>query len=225
MAGVRTYQVTLTGTMPLLLHGDNLAFAEALSQWRAHPDNKSKSMPGDDRSPAWTWIGGLYHDGQVLGVSSDNLMTAIREGGARVSVPGKRSLTYKRQSQSGLVINELMWPLVGPAGSVPWADVNALCDVEDFAAHQAFAAQHGFELFTKRARIGQSKHIRVRAKFTTWSLAGTISVFDDTISLDVLTSILTAGGRYAGLCDWRPSAPKSPGPYGTFTAVIKTTGK
>lgn len=207
--------------MPLLLHGDNLDWRASLSAWRAHPDNKAKSVPGDDRSPAWTWIGGLYHDGHVLGVSSDNLMTTIREGGARVSVPGKRSLTYKRQSQSGLVVSELLWPIIGPSGVVPWPDINALCDEEDFAVHQKTALDHGFELFCKSARIGQSKHVRVRAKFLRWSIAGTITAFDDTITTDVLNNLLAASGRYAGLCDWRPSSPKSPGPYGTFTSVIK----
>jgi len=221
MAGFRIYNVALTGTMPLLLHGDNLDWRANLSAWRAHPDNKAKSVPGDDRSPAWTWIGGVYHDGAVLGISSDNLMTCIREGGSRVSVPGKRSLTYKRQSQSGLVINELHWPIVGPLGTVSWPDVQDLCDVEDFPTHQQFAKDHGFELFAKSARIGQSKHVRVRAKFIRWSVAGTITAFDDTITTDVLTSILTAAGRYAGLCDWRPASPKSPGPYGTFTATIQ----
>jgi hypothetical protein len=223
MAHFRTYNVSLTGTMPLLLHGDNLDWRASLGAWRTHPDNKGKSMPGDDRSPAWTWIGGLYHDGVVLGVSSDNLMTAIREGGSRISVPGKRSLTYKRQSQSGLVVNELLWPLQGPQGTVAWPEVNALCDVEDFPTHQQFAKDHGFELFAKPARIGQSKHIRVRAKFLQWSIAGSIMVMDDTVTEGVLGSILTAAGRYAGLCDWRPSSPKSPGPYGTFTAGIRET--
>lgn len=223
MAGFRVYGVTLTGTMPLLLHGDNLDWRASLTAWRAHPDNKAKSIPGDDRSPAWTWIGGVYHDGTVLGVASDNLMTAIREGGSRVSVPGKRSLTYKRQSQSGLVINELLWPLITPQGTVSWPDVNALCDEPDFEVHRAFAQAHGFELFAKPARIGQSKHIRVRAKFPKWTVTGTMTVFDDTITEQVLDSILTGAGRYAGLCDWRPSSPKSPGPWGTFTATIKET--
>jgi hypothetical protein len=218
---MRLYKVTLTGTMPLLLHGDNLDWRGRLAAWRAHADNKALSVPGDDRSPAWTWIGGLYHDGKVIGVSSDNLMTAIREGGARVSVVGKKSLTYKRQSQSGLVINEVLWPIVGSKGTVSWPDVEDLCDVNDYEQHRAFAHAHGFELFAKSARIGQSKHVRVRAKFMQWNISGTMTVFDDTITTDILQSILTAAGRYAGLCDWRPSSPKSPGPWGTFTAVIK----
>lgn len=221
MANFRNYAVTLAGTMPVILHGDNLAWRASLQAWRGHADNKAKSTPGDDRSPAWTWIGGVYHDGAVLGMASDNLMTCIREGGARISVPGKRSLTYKRQSQSGLVVNELLWPIVGQVGTVAWPAVNALCDVEDFTAHQQFALDHGFELFCKSARIGQSKHVRVRAKFLQWTISGTIMAMDDTITTNVLAEILTAAGRYAGLGDWRPSSPKSPGPYGTFTATIK----
>jgi len=215
-----TYRVTLTGTMPLLLHGDNLDWREALAAWRSDPDNKAKSVPGDDRSPAWTWIGGVYHDGDVIGVPSDNLMTALREGGARVSVPGKRSLTYKRQSQSGLVVNEILWPITTAKGIVPWAAVDALRAEDNFSAHKATAESLGFELFCKGARIGQSKHVRVRAKFAAWACSGTVTVFDDTITRQVFESIWHAAGRYCGIGDWRPSSPKSPGPYGTFKAQI-----
>jgi hypothetical protein len=42
--------------------------------------------------------------------------------------------------------------------------------------------------------------------------AGTLTEFDDTITATVLQNILTAAGRYCGICDWRPSSPKSPGP-------------
>ena len=216
-----TYQARLKGNMPILFHGDDLEWRAAMSAWRADPENKPKSVPGDDRSPAWTWIGGIYHDGRVLGIPSDNLMTALREGGARVSVPGKRSLTYKRQSQSGLVVNELLWPIVTSVGEVPYADVDALRTVEDFETHKATALRLGFELFSKGARIGQSKHVRVRAKFVSWQASGTITVFDETITKTVLDNILTASGRYCGLGDWRPSSPKSPGPYGTFTASLQ----
>jgi|WetSurMetagenome_2_1015567.scaffolds.fasta_scaffold658447_1 hypothetical protein len=221
MVTFTTYRVKLTGNMPLLLHGDDLEWRAAMSAWRANPDNKAKSVPGDDRSPAWTWIGGLYHDGRVVGVPSDNLMTALREGGSRVSVPGKRSLTYKRQSQSGLVVNEILWPLITKAGDVPYATIDALRDNEDFEAHKAAAVKLGFELFAKGARIGQSKHVRVRAKFVAWTAEGTITVFDDTITAGVLENILACAGRYCGIGDWRPSSPKSPGPYGTFTAALQ----
>lgn len=216
-----TYKVQLQGNMPLLLHGDDLEWREAMKAWRADPDNKAKSVPGDDRSPAWTWIGGLYHDNNVVGIPSDNIMTALREGGSRVSVPGKRSLTYKRQSQSGLVVNEILWPLVTKKGQIPYAAVDALRNVEDYEVHKTTALGLGFELFAKGARIGIKKHVRVRAKLVSWAAAGTITVFDDTITKGVLENILIAAGRYCGIGDWRPSSPKSPGPYGTFTASVE----
>lgn len=222
MAGFRTYRISLTGSMPLILHGDNLEWRQILDTWRKHPDNRAKTVKGDDRSPAWSWVGGVYHDGVVLGIPSDNLMTCIREGGSRVGVAsGTRGLTFKRQSQSGLVVNELLWPIVGPNGTVAWPDVNALVGVEDFPTHQQFARDRGFDLFCKSARVAQSKHVRVRAKFLQWAAQGTLTVLDDTITTGVLTSILEASGRYAGLGDWRPSSPKSPGPYGTFSVRIE----
>jgi hypothetical protein len=45
-------------------------------------------------------------------------------------------------------------------------------------------------------------------------------VFDDTITEAVLKNILIFAGAYSGIGDWRPSSPKSPGPYGKFTVEI-----
>jgi len=63
--------------------------------------------------------------------------------------------------------------------------------------------------------------VRVRPRFDNWSCGGTVTVFDDMITTDVLKNILTFAGTYAGLGDWRPSSPKSPGPFGKFTAEVK----
>ena len=41
---------------------------------------------------------------------------------------------------------------------------------------QAAAAEHGFMLYVKGAKIGQSKHVRVRPRFDRWSATGTINV-------------------------------------------------
>lgn len=216
-----TYHVTLTGESPLLLHNDNLEWAEQMTRWGADPENQKLSVRGDDRSPAWRWLGYCYHDGKSVGIASDNIMTALREGGAKVPVPGKKSLTYKRQSQSGLVVNELLWPLVTSAGAVSWPKVSALAAETNYQAHEEAARALGFELFGKRATVGTSKHVRVRPRFNAWSAAGTITVFDESITRDVLVSILMMAGLYCGLGDWRPSAPKKPGPFGRFTSVVK----
>jgi hypothetical protein len=215
-----TYNVTITGESPLLLHQDSIAWREQMDQWLANPENKKNSKAGDDRYPACRWIGCAYHDGKHLGIAADNLMTMLREGGAKVPT-GKKGGSYKRQSQSGLTVNEILWPLETPVGLVPWPKVAALIDEPNFAAHEETARTLGFELFLKSARVSQSKHVRVRPRFNVWQANGSITVFDETITQGVLQQILDQAGMYCGLGDWRPSAPKAPGRWGLFKATVK----
>jgi hypothetical protein len=215
-----TYRITIKGTQPLLMHWDNLDFAEKLKKWQMDPANKAKSIAGDDRSPAWAWVGNLYQEGGIVVLPSDNLMTVLREGGAKVST-GKKGATFKRQTQSGLIVNESAWPLLVGGKPVDARQFNALVPGEmEFEKHQEAAAAAGFMLFVKRARIGQAKHVRVRPRFDEWTAVGTISILDDTIKRDTLQMILDHAGMYCGVGDWRPSSPKSPGPFGKFIATV-----
>ena len=216
-----TFRVTLHGISPLLLHADDLSWRGQLERWNANPENKRVSKAGDDRTPAWRWIGYCYHDASHVGIAADNLMTTLREGGAKVPVPGKRNQTYKRQSQSGLVVNELLWPIMTPKGVVSWPKVKQLTEQADYEAHEQAAQDLGFELFAKSAKVGMSKHIRVRPRFNAWSVSGSMTVFDESITTGVLQSILDMAGMYCGLGDWRPSAPSKPGPWGRFSATIE----
>jgi hypothetical protein len=50
---MRNYEVTMTGTQPLLLHADDIEWADRMSAWKDDPANKKTSKAGDDRSPAW----------------------------------------------------------------------------------------------------------------------------------------------------------------------------
>jgi hypothetical protein len=217
---MNTYGVTLIGETPLLLHQDSIEWREQMDLWIKDPQNKKASKAGDDRFPAHRWIGCCYYDGQHVGIASDNLMTMLREGGAKVPT-GKKGQTFKRQSQSGLVVNEILWPLVTSNGPVPWAPIAAMATDSDFANHKQAVQALGFELFVKGAKIGASKHIRVRPRFDTWSAAGTITVLDETITQGILQQILEQAGMFCGLGDWRPSSPSKPGSWGRFRAEVK----
>jgi hypothetical protein len=220
---MRNYEVAITGKTPLLMHWDNIEWADQMDKWKNDPKNKKNSKAGDDRTPAFRWIGSVYHDGNVVAMPSDNLMRCLMEGGAMVPVPGGRSgKTFKAQTQSGMLVGEPFWTFLARRKEIPFAKVSALTNELHFDAHQKFAADHGFILLVKRARIGQSKHIRVRPRFDEWSTSGTLNVWDDQITTDILQSIFEYAGRYKGLGDWRPGG-KTPGPYGTFTAEIKET--
>jgi hypothetical protein len=215
------YLVKLIGETPLLMHWDNLEFGGLISQWQADPANAKSSVKGDDRSPAWRWLGALYHEAGKVVLPADNLMTVLREGGSKVPT-GKKGASFKRQTQSGLLINESAWVV-----TVNGRDINAaalfkkLQTEPDFDAHQQAAVAFGFSLFVKRARLdGGAKHVRVRPRFDTWEVAGSISVLDSTITGETLETILKYAGVQCGVGDWRPSSPKSPGPFGRFRAEV-----
>lgn len=223
---MKQYRITLEGLTPLLMHRDNLIYAEKLNAWRKAPDNKANSVNGDDRSPAWTWIGYVYHDGHILGVDSDNIMTMLREGGVKVST-GKGKETYKKQTQSGIMIDQQQWPIETGGQTVDIEPLQALIGELDFVKHIETAESLGFELSVKRAKVGQNKHVRVRPMFRTWKLQGSLTVLDEEVSgitSGVLETILNQAGALCGLCDWRPSSPRSSGRFGKFAPTVELIG-
>lgn len=218
----RTYEVTLTGQSPLLMHRDDIEWADRLKKWREDPANQKERVAGDDRSPGFSWLGCLYHDNRVVTLPSDNLMRCLLEGGAMVPVPkGRSGKTFKAQTQSGMLPEQEHWPLMLSGKPVPIAPLFALRGETDFEKHDVAAREAGFTLYVKRAKVGQSKHVRVRPRFDGWSARGTIQVWDDQITTGILADILRLSGAYRGLGDWRPSSPKAPGPFGRFTANVK----
>ena len=220
------YRITLEGLTPLLMHNDNLGFTERVMEWRRAPENKELSTSGDDRSPAWTWIGYLYHDGNHIGISADNIMTMLREGGAKVST-GKGKSTYKKQTQSGVMLDQQQFEIYVNGGrQVPLDQIRGLIGVTDFTRHLDLAEKLGFELLVKRAKVGRAKHIRVRPMFRQWSAVGTLTVLDSELTgltQPVVELILNQAGALCGLCDWRPSSPAS-GTFGKFKPKIEKIG-
>lgn len=218
---MRKYEVTITGKTPLLMHWDNIEWADKLDAWKNDPANKKNSKAGDDRTPAWRWVGYAYHDGARITIPSENIMRSIMEGGAMVLVPGGRSgKTFKSQSQSGMMCLDHDWPLFVGGREIAVDDVHSLMSVDSFDEHKEAVSALGFDLHVKRAKIGTSKHIRVRPMFREWECRGTLIVTDDQITEQVLRDILTYAGNYKGLCDWRPGS-KTPGPFGMFSAEVK----
>lgn len=222
---MKTYLIELTGKTPLLMHHDNIEWADFMEEWKSDPANKKFSKAGDDRTPAWRWLGCVYHDGTKLAMPQANIMRSIMEGGAMVPIPGgKNGKTFKAQTQSGMMSVEPYWELTLAQGPVQWSALEQLRDLEDFPSHLVQTRAMGFDLLVKRAKIGTSKHIRVRPRFPVgWKLIGTLAVWDEQITEDSLARILEYAGQYKGLGDWRPGG-KTPGPYGMFeSAIIKVS--
>jgi hypothetical protein len=218
---MRKYEITLSGTQPMIHHQDSIDWADQMAAWKDNKDNKKGSKAGDDRSPAHRWIGALYHNGKIIVIPTENIMRCFMEGGAMVPIPGgKNGKTFKSQTQSGIMCETTSWPLLIKDKEVPVAKILELVKEKDFAKHKEVVKPHGFELFLKRAKIGQAKHIRVRPLFVNWGTKGIMNVSDDQITTGALEDIAEMAGHYKGLGDWRPGG-KTPGSYGMFNATVK----
>lgn len=219
---MQTYQITITGTQPLLMHADDIEWADEMERWKLDKDNKKMSKAGDDRTPAHRWIGSLYRNeaGEIV-IPTENIMRCLMEGGAMVLVPGGRmGKSFKAQSQSGIMPRSLGWPLTIGGKAIDARPINSLLQEKDFTKHKETVESLGFSLFVKRARIGASKHVRVRPRFDSWQATGELSVSDEQITEGVLRDILEMAGAYKGLGDWRPSS-KTPGTFGMFRAEVE----
>ena len=214
---MKIFNIELTGKTPILMHHDNIEWADFMSEWQTNPENKKSSKAGDDRTPAWRWLGCVYHDGKHVALPQANIMRCMMEGGAMV-LTGKGQKTFKAQTQSGMMTVEPFWQFLVNGKQISWADIEALKDENTFANHKKAVDSMGFGLMVKRARIGQSKHIRVRPVFNEWTARGSFAVWDEQLET-ALPSIMEYAGQYKGLGDWRPGG-KTPGPYGTFEARV-----
>jgi hypothetical protein len=218
---MKKYKVTLNGVSDLLMHKDNIQWCERVKKWQKDPANKTISIAGDDRAPGWVWMGYTYNHEGFICLESDNLMSMFRDAGKKV--PGeKKNSSLKAITQSGIIVDQFAWPLLLDGKAVNWKAFTDLDLVNDFDQHEARAREHGFELFVKRAKVGQSKHIRVRPRFEKWSAVGTITVTEQSLKKEVLQDLLNVAGARVGIGDWRPGSPSSPGPFGQFTATIES---
>lgn len=218
---MKTYTFRLTGITPLIMHKDDVEASDIIAAQRNQMKASGlKTVAGDDRSPAHTWISYLYHNGEVVVMPSDNIMVALRQAGANFKLDTRRTLKAETQSGLSIAVEDCDF-FAGPElKAVPFADIAELADVPDFATHKTVVASLGFELFVKRAKIGQAKHVRVRPLFKTWAVEGRITITSENINKQRLQEIFNVAGDRYGLCDWRPGC-KTPGPYGRFEAKIK----
>jgi hypothetical protein len=217
------YDFVLTGVSDLLMHADDILASDELKAWRSDSKNKSVSVPGDDRSPAWTWQTYVYHDPETgeVAIPQENVMAALRNGGAKV--PYKGQTTFKTFSQSGLLIGSEFCKFTNGGRPIDFAKILAMRGLS-FAEQAATCKDKlGFPLSLKRAKIGNAKHVRVRPRFSEWQVSGSISVSEPAITYEKLLDIFTEAGRQSGLGDWRPSS-KTPGPFGIFTASVVPKG-
>lgn len=211
------FKFTLTSLSPLLLHADDVELGDRLMEWRKDPKNKNMSVPGDDRSPPWTWQTYLYSDGQHLTIPADVLSACLMAGAAQMIL--KKQKTFKEVSQTGLFIVEDAFKIESNGKTIKVADITALQDLT-FREQSEAVKKLGFTLFVKRAKVGTSKHVRVRARIENWSINGHLETLVPEITEERLNEMLRLCGFFKGLCDWRPGSKQSPGRFGRFEHTL-----
>lgn len=208
----------LTGVSPLLMHADDVELSDRVKEWQNAPENKDISVRGDDRSPAWLWHTYCYTDGRHITIPTDNISAAMLLAGATMILKGSK--TYKEMSQTGLFLVEDHLPVLVHGAPIEVARIAELHDMS-FAEQAQAVRELGFALFVKRAKVGSAKHVRVRPRFETWSVSGTLEILDKDLKPDTVRKMFEIAGFYKGLGDWRPSSPKRPGRFGRFEATLE----
>lgn len=191
------HTVTIEGIRPLLMHNGRLCDPLDEHTKRLKTASKQRNKSDDDhvRVARVELEGGLYHDPK-LGpyVPSDNLQAMLERGATR----RKLGKVFKAHVSVDM-----------PRGDVPGFALRykGPRDIEGIWANRAF-------VFTKGARVGQSRIMRTRARFPTgWSLSFDVEVLADGVSKEQLEQAISDAGLYEGLGDWRPR-------YGRF--VVKS---
>jgi hypothetical protein len=212
------YVVEITGTMPLLMHADNLEMMEEVKLWQKDPKNSDASVAGDDRTPPWLWMSYLYHDNDGnVSIPQDVFMACLRDGATQKIIKGKK--TYKSLSQSGILVLSEHLEFFCRDKKLSFLEILKWKE-KSFTEQADLVRDAGFRLFVKRCVVNRKRHIRVRPRFDEWSARGVIEVSADDITKPVLSEILGLSGERAGIGDWRPGCAK-PGPFGQFTAEVK----
>lgn len=214
-----TYLVRLTGISEMLWHRDNLEFDPFVQAWQ----KTNKDVPkGDDRYPAWKWIGCLYHNNKIIGVNAPEILAAnLSEGGKGVTLQGKK--TFKEPAQTSVEYLDEFVPLKLGGKELSMSPFVSLYkgDEQDILRHQEVAAEAGFSLDIRRVRVGASKHVRVRPRFPAgWTKEFKIRVDDSVISKENLEKVYYIAGNKKGLGEWRPGSPK-PGNFGRYEVKLK----
>jgi len=213
---IRSFRFVLKGITPMLMHADDVEAASTLDVWRKAPSNKNSSVKGDDRTPPWSWQTYVYrNDKGNVALPADNLMVALRQAGGKVILKGQTS--FKAITQSGLLITDETLDFTNGGSPVSIASFVSERD-ETFADQKKRAEKAGFELFVKRAVVGQNKHVRVRPMFRAWKVSGVIQILTPDITFENLKTLFDLAGDI-GLGDWRPGC-KTPGRFGMFEATV-----
>lgn len=200
--GDAVYSVTIEGIRPMLMHNGRLCdpLDEHTKKLKTIAKQRNKSDDDHIRVARAEFEGGLYHDPKIGPyLPSDNLQAMIERGSTR----RKLGKVFKAHVTVDM-----------PEGDAPGFAIKykGPRSVEELWSNRAF-------VFSKGARVGQSRVMRTRARLPTgWSVSFRVEVLADGVTRDQLRQAIEDAGLYEGLGDWRPR-------YGRFVVKELTAAK
>lgn len=212
------YKFKISGTNFLLLHHNNVLERDRLDAMRKRM-KKAESKAGDDRSPPETWKTYLYVSEETgnICIPAENILSCLSDGGKKIRLQGQETL--KTHSQR-IAFDALDYDILIGGQYLSKTSIDNIAG--EFGEHCVQARSLGFSLHVKPCSVGTSSHVRVRPRFSNWSIQGSFDVEADDeqiLTLSTLQDLFSTCGRLAGLGDWRPSSP-TPGQYGRFIAEV-----
>jgi hypothetical protein len=182
--------ITIKGTNAMLLHKYTVSTISG---------GKGIKGPKEDYSTEWRKTTYLNSEGQVI-MPWQNIMASIYDG-CKGEKDGKTFLTRVVNTSLEVITLE---PLVLIDNKPITLD---LIEKNDW-------------IYVCGAVISGRRVDRSRTMLPAgWTITFDISLKDKFFNEEMVKEIINKAGKKAGLGDWRPSAPKKPGPYGTYEIV------
>lgn len=189
------FTARIQGLTPLLMHSPRgMQAADSTPQKK----NAKKIPTPAEEAELGTW---RDEDGN-LALKAEAVMEAIREGGKQFADPQNKRATLYRRLSAGIFPSETDWfQLLDNAGD-PIVD---------------------YEIDVRRAVLasGASRVAVMRARpiFREWASIVSVLFDPEMLETEHLVLSINEAGKRVGLGDYRPSAPKKPGPYGRFRVM------
>lgn len=198
----KTLNRTLTGISPILLHNGRLANPlDPMSKAMKEVSAKKKKTDDDHKLMSdIEWLGSIYTASEI-NVTIRGYNVAVKCDGP-VCIPGDNissmlalagAKSRRKQAFTAGVLVDGDFPL-------QYSGPSTLAELFAKPAYR----------YIKGCRIGQSRVMRTRPIFRSWSLQIAIQYLSDLLNPNEVDEALTLAGAQIGLCDYRPR-------YGRFS--------
>lgn len=197
--------VTLHGINEILLHNGQTAdprnkFAKDL---KAVSGKRKKTDADHDQMAKIEWTAGLYI-GTINGRTTTTVPAHVLES---VMIAGAKKSKRGPSCKSGVFIDQ---DADLDFRGKPSGDMTSQ-EFED-ALHKLY--KDGFHHLTTGVKVGTSRVMRTRPKFSNWSARFDLEYDDEVLTLGDLKDIAADAGRLVGVGDWRPK-------FGRFLAEVE----